>query len=271
MRFSQRIGITPAEKIVQIDSMDDDLRNSLWNALTISYWDKFDRDKFSFESRVDYVAQSNLYSLIKSLWISSFKKPIDTIPTFFYDRGSRLGALAEIRNFFFVAEGYDVFNIIEDISNYGHPSLKKSFINLCNQFLEKENSAYRFVDGKIIEINSSQEIEEIENAIFKSTPYQGTKQHLQVAITLLSDKENPDYRNSIKESISAVESLCKTVTNKTNGTLSGALDVLNNTTKLHPALKDAFKKLYGYTSDADGIRHPSVPMRVRHLPLYKLM
>ena len=118
MRFSQRIGITATEKTVQTDSMDDDLRNSLWNALTISYWDKFDRDKICYGSRVDYVAQSNLYSLVNNLWISSFKKPIDTIPTLFYDRGSRPGALGEIRNFFFVAEWYDVFNIIEDISNF---------------------------------------------------------------------------------------------------------------------------------------------------------
>jgi len=26
--------------------------------------------------------------------------------------------------------------------------------------------------------------------------------------------------------------------------------------KLHPALIEAFKKFYGYTSDAEGIRHP---------------
>jgi len=33
------------------------------------------------------------------------------------------------------------------------------------------------------------------------------------------------------------------------------LKTIERSHKLHPALKDAFLKLYGYTSDADGIRH----------------
>ena len=36
--FSQRKGIKPIKSIIQIDSMDDDLRNSLWNALQVFYW-----------------------------------------------------------------------------------------------------------------------------------------------------------------------------------------------------------------------------------------
>lgn len=34
-RFSQRIGITPATKQMQVDNIDDDLRNGLWNGLKI--------------------------------------------------------------------------------------------------------------------------------------------------------------------------------------------------------------------------------------------
>ncbi len=33
--FSQRKGLKPVKSIIQIDSMDTDLRNSLWNALSI--------------------------------------------------------------------------------------------------------------------------------------------------------------------------------------------------------------------------------------------
>ena len=105
------------------------------------------------------------------------------------------------------------------------------------------------------EISSSDEVDEIENAIEKSTPYYGVKQHLSKAITLLNDKKNPDYRNSIKESISAVESLCATISRDKNATLGVALRGLEKRGVLHPALKSAFSSLYGYTSDADGIRH----------------
>jgi hypothetical protein len=75
------------------------------------------------------------------------------------------------------------------------------------------------------------------------------------ALTHLSNRQSPDYRNSIKESISAVESLCCIIAKDDKATLSGALKAIGKTTELHPALKEAFQKLYGYTSDADGIRH----------------
>lgn len=60
---------------------------------------------------------------------------------------------------------------------------------------------------------------------------------------LLADRKSPDYRNSIKESISAVEAICKLITGSQKATLEDALRQLE--TKLgsvHPALKDAFRK-----------------------------
>lgn len=252
MKFSQRIGITPREKVIQIDSIDSDLRNSLWSALTLSYWDKFNRNKYNMGSRVDYISGSNLDSLFQGLWLHYFKKPIDTIPSYFYEDRDGLGLL---RSYYFGAKWYEVLDFVEYISTYGNPETRNGFIQYCNSFFERENSGYRFVDGKIIEISSSDEIAEIETAIASSTPYYGTKQHLQTAIVLLSKKEKPDYRNSIKESISAVESLCRTVSKNEKATLGGALKVLEKNRGLHPALKTAFSSLYGYTNDANGIRH----------------
>jgi len=81
------------------------------------------------------------------------------------------------------------------------------------------------------------------------------REHLGQSLTLLSDRKKPDYRNSIKESISAVESLGKIVSKQNKATLGPALNAVEKTTKLHPVLKEAFQKLYGYTSDAQGIRH----------------
>jgi len=73
----------------------------------------------------------------------------------------------------------------------------------------------------------------------------------------LSDKTNPDYRNSIKESISAVESLCRLISGSNEATLGDALKKIEkkNEFKMHSALKNAFSNLYGWTSDAQGIRH----------------
>jgi len=109
------------------------------------------------------------------------------------------------------------------------------------------------VEGHLTKITSKEEINEIEEAL--KLPYESVKLHIDNALKLLSDKENPDYRNSIKESISAVESICKNIVDDPSATLGQSLNKIDKHLDLHPALKLAFKKLYGYTNDKDGIRH----------------
>jgi hypothetical protein len=74
---------------------------------------------------------------------------------------------------------------------------------------------------------------------------------------MLRDRDQPDYRNCIKEAISAVEAASVHVTNNPKATLSDALKWLKTRAPdmLHPALREGLEKLYGYTSDAKGIRH----------------
>lgn len=71
----------------------------------------------------------------------------------------------------------------------------------------------------------------------------------------MADRKSPDYRNSIKESISAVESICKIITGDSKATFGTALKKIEEQHGLHGALRRAFDSLYGYTSDASGIRH----------------
>ena len=248
LNFSQRIGLEPTTKPIQIGSIDNDLRNTLWSLLTASYWNNFKQPRNTIKG-------SNLYSLFRALWMEHFKCPIDKIPTYFSGNKSHPGGLDLVRNDFFNGDWNEVYDLVETISIHGPENYRHSFISRCNIYLEKENSGYRFVDGKIIEISSLEEISEIEKAIEKSTPYYGVKQHLKTSITLLSDRENPDYRNSIKESISAVEALYKKVTDDEKATLGKAIKILEEKGSIHPALKKAFSSLYGYTSNADGIRH----------------
>ena len=239
------MGMLPAEKRIQIKSIDDDLRNSLWNALTIFYW-----KTFKPRDRLGVISGSTLDRLFHALWWDYFKKPLDTIPRYYGDNN---GGLNFFRKYFFDATWHEVYDFIEFIP-LCHPGRAKEFRSLCNQYLERENSAYRFVNGRIAEITSSDEIEEIENAMSHSIPYDGVREHLHAALLMLSDRTNPDYRNSIKESISAVESLCRTVSGNDKAMLSAALKILKDK-GLHPALESAFQSLYGYTSDANGIRH----------------
>ena len=67
------------------------------------------------------------------------------------------------------------------------------------------------------------------------------------------------YADSVKDSILAIESVAREIDSEAGKTLGPALDSLERAGLLkHPALKTGFKNLYGYTSNAGGIRHALV-------------
>ena len=240
LSFSQRKGLKPVKTTIQTDSMDEDLQNCLWSALTSSY--------FYFRSRFITIP-SNQHSLLKSLWLDYFKKPIDSLGGNWYD------VLPEIKGYFFNCKWYEVYDFIEFIANnYLDESTNKRFMGECNFYLERELSAYRFVTGVITQITSEEEISAIEEAL-KADYLKPVHTHLTSALSLLSDRKSPDYRNSIKESISAVEAISRLITKKPKATLGAALKKIEDKVEIHAALKESFKKLYGYTSDKQGIRH----------------
>ena len=62
------------------------------------------------------------------------------------------------------------------------------------------------------------------------------------------------WRDSVRESITAVESVAKSL--GTEGTTLGSvLKKLDQRWRIHPALHGALSKLYGWTSDEDNVRH----------------
>ena len=79
----------------------------------------------------------------------------------------------------------------------------------------------------------------------------GAVRHLKQASDCISEG---DYPGAVRESIHAVESTARHFDPKAK-TLEPALKALEGAKTLHPALKQAFSNLYGYTSDEQGIRH----------------
>lgn len=116
---------------------------------------------------------------------------------------------------------------------------------------EARNAAYRLLNNHIAEITSEAEVAEIEDSLV--SPIAPVRKHIEAALAFLSNWENPDYRNSIKESISAVESVCRLISG--GKTLGDALKRIKDKIGLHPALQKGFSALYDYTSDKGGIRH----------------
>ena len=140
----------------------------------------------------------------------------------------------------------------DNYSDNARQDILKKFVHYLNTRFQILGSAYRIVNNQIVEITSEVEIIAIEEALKVSDPI---AEHLSTSMALLSQRPNPDYRNSIKESISAVEYICREITGKT--TLGDALKELDKKgLQLSNMLKTAFEKLYVYTNDkSTGIRH----------------
>jgi hypothetical protein len=261
------MGFKPIKTIIQVDSMDDALRNGLWNALTLIYWRHIAHDTFfkyhkEVSSYYRYDDPTDEFAnLISNLWVNYFKRSLHDLPgawkVNFYP--SQKPVYEEIRGYFFSCEWYEVYDFVEFIPNnytshlYSDRNVK--FLKYCNYIMEREVSAYRFVNTQIVRVTSEEEIASIEEAIATADKFTPVSMHMKQALDLLADRKSPDYRNSIKESISAVESLCSLITENNKATLGQALKKLDEKVVLHPSLKKAFDSLYGYTSDADGIRH----------------
>lgn len=244
--FSQRMGLAPATKVAQSESIDLELKNGLWNVLTINLFSKF--EPYSNYSS-NTISRSNLEPLIEKLYADFFKIPTDLIPYNWSDFKQHL------REVFYEIPWHRVYSLLEFFVGTVNGARSKVLTEEFNRILERENSAYRFISGKVTPITSNEEIEEIEKALAASDGYAAARTHLQTSLGLLTDRTNPDYRNSIKESISAVESLAKTLVGDGKDTLGNALKILEDKHNLHASMKSAFMKLYGYTSDAGGIRH----------------
>jgi hypothetical protein len=252
IRFSQRIGKKPIKDILQLESIDDDLKNHLWNTII---------DIFKIDDNRGY----NHNVLSNYIWATFYKQTKDQIPN--------NGYYNWFRDWFFTqAEWCEVYDFIEylcvlyyDYNNgysFGHRNSLYDYIDhhidiyaVFNNVLEEELAGYRIIDGRITPITDKIELQSINDAIENSNQWKSVSTHLKKSIEYLSDKKNPEYRNCIKESISAVEAFCKIITNKEKATLGETLKEIEKKYTIHSALKDAFGKIYGYTSDADGIRH----------------
>lgn len=247
MLFSERKGLKPIRKNIQIDSMDQVLRTALWNAWILCYGHELQKEA----NKHGLLAEKGCL-FMGTLWMKYFKRAIDTISFNYHD------IYPQIKNCFLAAEWYEVYDFIEfTVASYPDKEVNKKFIKVCNALLEKELSAYRFLRDKIMQITSEEEISAIEATLNISDRFKGPRIQIKSAFDKVSDRKSPDYRGSIKDSIGAVEGIVKIITQEPKASLGKALKKIEERSKvsLHPAFKEALIKLYGYTSSAQGIRH----------------
>ena len=256
LSFSQRAGYTPVPIELQTESMDRVLRSDLWNLLLeycfdfIYYDNSFHRELYNKNIPLERVEG---FWFAQSLWKDFFHQGLDRIPRTVW------AFKQAVRDWYDKAEWYRVYDLIEFIfGELEDPAEIEDFTGALNEILEQNRAGYRMVGGLITPITDSASLQAVEAALQQTGDRcGGARAHLEAALRLMSDRERPDWRNSIKESISAVEALCALIAGDSCASLGGALKLIQKkgTVPLHPSLASGFEKLYGYTSDGDGIRH----------------
>jgi hypothetical protein len=166
---------------------------------------------------------------------------------------SRYEELApELKAIFEEGDYIDVFGFVQWVLR--HRNSPAGLPERIEWALKKSRAAYRLIESRtIVPIASPEEATTIEKAFadISSTEFRGARTHLHNATAELTGGNWP---GSIRESIHAVESVARVLDPGSN-TLSPALAGLEQSIRLHGALKTGFGNLYGYTSDGKGVRH----------------
>ena len=250
--FSDRNNIRSENTEIQLYGFDDRTKNAMLSL--ISYVSKTIYGYFN-----SYSVGSHKQQFCEYILFDVYAQRIDYTTTNNYED------VFEIIEETIDYDNYDsVLTVIEAIAQFWNENYRNiigqklgvTIFELFNNLFEREYVGYRFVKDKITTITDKNEIESINEAI--CSEYKAVNEHLEKSLEKLSDRNKPDYENSIKESICAVEAICEIITGSKGGqaTLGNMLKKLEESgVRIHGALKEAFNKLYGYTSDTKGIRH----------------
>lgn len=236
--FSERYNYTKASDVIIREQITPEIQNAICSCYdklrsSLKYYSEsyivLERYLWTYflNQREGKFQEKGLYHIVATIFLEDKKNP-------WY----RKLDLVEVTIKFLYSHNMDVF---------------EKFVNQLNYEFERLNFAYRVVNTEIVEITSKEELAAVESAMYDST--MNVKAHLNKALELYAQRPMGDYRNSIKESISAVEAYCREITGE--NTLGNALNKMNGKgLVIPPILKSAFEKLYAYTNQPDtGIRH----------------
>lgn len=244
--FSEKYGYKP-EKAIQHEKVSTELRNRIWNLF------------YQNEIKAGGLSSKRLSQAVSGDQTIE-EKILDKLG-FLVDSSSKSPSVMErLKNYILSSSSwYDVYDFVEIYLSFLAKDDYTQRVQQYNGIFEEEKSGYRIVAGEIAPITNKSEIQSIEQAAL--TPYQSVNQHIQKALAFYANIKTPDYENSVKESISAVEAICCIITGMSGAqaTLGAAIKRLKDSgVHIHSAMEKAFLALYGYTSDENGIRHGGI-------------
>jgi hypothetical protein len=191
-----------------------------------------------------------MFGVYRRIWADFLREPLDEMPQQENQARNQVKPLVMSEPWY---RTYDLLEFLLACEEHGNVERLRSSIL---RILDEEKAGFRLVGGHFVEVTDPREIAAIEAAVEAARDrFTPVRAHLDAAVRLYSDRRSPDYRNSIKESISSVEAVVQIVTGDSRAELGKALAMIARRAPIHGAFASALKSLYGYTSDAEGIRH----------------
>ena len=240
LTFSQRYGYEPLPEPMRLEHISDNLRREIWNAVREFLHRNARRPHFSDTAK----------RFIERVLGTFLKRSEDEIPTG-YDT-----AMTSFKNHLSQARFNEFLDLVQTMIN--DEAASEDFVNRIAESFER-HAAYRLDTShrpfQVSPRSSREQGEATQQAIktLRESGMEGASTHLRQAAEHINSQR---FADSVKDSIHAVESVACLIDQKKNATLGKALDSLERAKLLkHPELKEAFKKLYSYTSNEQGIRH----------------
>ncbi len=257
--FSQRMRYSTIDDSIIRERINVGLQNAICNCYD-DFKEKINRIHYPL-SRVYDDMECNIWRYFLNRRMSDFTRGYSVIFTKFILADNipwyeKLDIIEfSLRYLYSIADQYDDYKGVVDY-----------LVESLNSEFERLNYAYRIINKQIVEVTAEEEIVSIGKALEENIDT--VREHLTNALKLCSKRPAGDYRNSIKESISAVEVICRKRTGERD--LGKALSKLEKNGVIIPQmLKTAFNNLYAYTNDkVTGIRHALMDDEGTYTPGY---
>jgi hypothetical protein len=122
-----------------------------------------------------------------------------------------------------------------------------------NELLAEQGCAYRFISEQLAPLTNALEMAEV--TLTAESAIGPVADHIRAALALLPPNPDHSARNSIKESISAVEAALKHLTGDATATLGEGLKLFAKKYQLDQSIYRAIEQIYAFTNSPSGMRH----------------
>ena len=253
LTFSQANGLEDLPEPLKLGQIPRVVRLLIWDALYlfgICHVDPQRFDNAGNSTQEDVSRWTHIFINLNTYWLS---RPFDDLSV----EGDDL--IEDYKSAILSELPFNrLFDLLQMIMQ--HEECPNEFVTRIGGIFRRYGAAYAISDSDpvtIVPARTQIEGKAIVDAIYLlgRNDLTGSAEHLRKSSACIS---RSDWAGGIRESIHAVESVVNQLTDGSAGSLSSALNLLDGSIELHPALKKAIKSLYGYTSNEQGIRHPLV-------------